>query len=196
MLLIAFPLAAIVTLLAPVMIGILGGRQFLPDGAIALRIVIWSIPIGWMNSVTNYMLISLNREKMLTRAFIIGVAFNLIANLIFLPRYSYVAASVITILSEIVLLALFTYFLRPVMPRVGWFNLLKRPLAITAAMVIAMILGNQVSMILALALGILVYPLGLWILRVFGEQERQIIASLLPDSLASRFSVDKSLGGE
>jgi O-antigen/teichoic acid export membrane protein len=196
MLLIAFPLAAIVTLLAPIMIGILGGRQFLPHGAIALQIVIWSIPIGWMNSVTNYMLISLNREKMLTRAFIIGVGFNLIANLIFLPRYSYVAASIITILSEIVLLLLFAFYLRPVMPRVGWFNLLKRPLVITAAMIVAIVLGNQVSMILALALGLLVYPLGLWLLRVFGEQERQIIASLLPENLAGRFGLDKTTNGE
>jgi O-antigen/teichoic acid export membrane protein len=178
------------------MIGILGGRQFLPHGAIALQIVIWSIPIGWMNSVTNYMLISLNREKMLTRAFIIGVGFNLIANLIFLPRYSYVAASIITILSEIVLLLLFAFYLRPVMPSVGWFNLLKRPLVITAAMIVAIVLGNQVSMILALALGLLVYPLGLWLLRVFGEQERQIIASLLPENLAGRFGLDKTTSGE
>ena len=196
MLLIAFPLAAIVTLLAPIMIGILGGRQFLPHGAIALRIVIWSIPIGWMNSVTNYMLISLNREKVLTRAFIIGVGFNLIANLIFLPRYSYVAASVITILSEIVWLALFAFYLRPVMPRVGWFNLLKRPLVITAAMVLAIILGNQVSIILALVLGVLVYPLGLWVLKVFGDQERQIIASLLPEDLAGRLFPEETTSGE
>ena len=29
-------------------------REFLPDGAIALRIIMWSIPFGWLNSVTNY----------------------------------------------------------------------------------------------------------------------------------------------
>ena len=82
------------------------------------------------------------------------------------------------------------------MPQVGWFNLLKRPVAITTVMVIVMVLGNQVSTILALALGLLVYPLGLWTLRVFGEQERQIIASLLPESLAGRFASNKAPGVE
>jgi O-antigen/teichoic acid export membrane protein len=96
----------------------LGGEEFLPHGAVALQLVIWSIPIGWMNSVTNYVLIALGVEKRLTNAFIAGVAFNIIANLIFLPRYSYIAASITTILSEVILLGLFALYLRPAMPDV------------------------------------------------------------------------------
>jgi O-antigen/teichoic acid export membrane protein len=196
MLLIAFPLAALVTILAPIMIGILGGREFLPHGAVALQLVIWSIPIGWMNSVTNYMLISLNRERLLTRAFIIGVVFNLVANLIFLRYYSYVAASIITVFSEIVLLWLFARYLKPAMPGVGWFHLLKRPLAITAAMMVTIAIGMQVGLILAVALAIAVYPLGLWALRVFGEEEKQILVSLLPESMLQRLSLDKTAEAE
>ncbi|MCI0578726.1 MAG: oligosaccharide flippase family protein [Chloroflexi bacterium] len=186
LLLVAFPLAAVTMLLAPLLIGVLGGAEFLPHGAVALQLVVWSIPIGWMNSVTNYVLIALGVERRLTTAFILGVAFNVVANLIFLPRFSYLAASVITILSEVVLLALFTYYLRPAMPGVGWPALLKRPLAVTAGMVWAMWLGSQVHLALGLLLGLLVYPLGLWLLRVFGEEERRILQSLLPKRLAGR----------
>ncbi len=196
MLLISLPLAAITTLLAPVMIGILGGREFLPHGAISLQLVIWSIPIGWMNSVTNYVLIALGRERFLTRAFILGVGFNLVANLIFLPRYSYIAASIITILSEIVLLIVFAYYLRPSMPNVGWAGIIKRPLAVTAIMIWAIVLGSLVSPILALVLGLIAYPVGLWLLRVFGDEERQILGALLPKELASRLSLAKAETGE
>jgi len=196
MLLISLPLAAITTLLAPLMIGILGGREFLPHGAIALQLVIWSIPIGWMNSVTNYVLIALGCERYLTRAFILGVGFNLIANLIFLPRYSYVAASIITILSEIVLLAVFAYYLRPSMPKVGWAGIIKRPLAVTAIMLWAIVLGTLVSPILALILGLVAYPVGLWLLRVFGDEERQILGALLPEELANRLSLAKAETGD
>jgi O-antigen/teichoic acid export membrane protein len=188
MLLIAFPLAAVTMILAPLMIGVLGGKEFLPHGAIALQLVIWSIPFGWMNSVTNYMLISLGLEKKLTGAFVVGVSFNAILNLIFLPRYSYVAASVITILSEIALLSLFAYYMRPAMPGIGWLKIIKRPLAITAAMLWAMWLGIQVNVIVGLILGVGVYILGLWVMRIFGEEERQILISLLPESLGSRLS--------
>jgi O-antigen/teichoic acid export membrane protein len=187
MLLISLPLAALTTLMAPIMIGILGGREFLPHGAIALQLVIWSIPFGWMNSVTNYVLISLGREKRLTLAFIIAVGFNLIMNLIFLPLFGYVAASILTIFSELVLLGLFIYFLRNVMPEIGWLKLIKRPLAATAIMLWAIVLGAQIHLIVGLLLGLLVYPIALWALRVLELEERQILGSLIPESLSHRW---------
>jgi O-antigen/teichoic acid export membrane protein len=195
MLLVAFPLAAVTTLLATLMIGILGGQEFLPDGAIALQLVVWSIPIGWMNSVTNYTLVALGLEKRLTIAFIIGVVFNLVLNLIFLPRFSYVAAAIITIFSEIVLLALFARYLRPAMPGVGWLKIIKRPLAVTAIMLWAMVLGSLVNVPLALVLGIAAYFFGLWILRVIGPDERRIFASILPKGLAGRLRLEQANGG-
>ncbi|MFZ0546273.1 MAG: flippase, partial [Candidatus Promineifilaceae bacterium] len=186
MLLVSLPLAAVTTFAAPLLIGLLGGEEFLPHGAIALQLVIWSIPIGWMNSVTNYVLIALGVEKRLTNAFIIGVAFNVIANLIFLPRYSYIAASVITILSEVVLLWLFAYYLRPVMPDVRWKKILIRPLAVTAFTLWVMVLGSQIHLWVGLLAGVVAYPVGLFLLRVFGEEEKFILSSLLPERVMAR----------
>jgi O-antigen/teichoic acid export membrane protein len=187
MLLISLPLAALTTLMAPIMIGILGGREFLPHGAIALQLVIWSIPFGWMNSVTNYVLISLGREKKLTLAFIIGVGFNLLMNLIFLPIFGYVAAAILTIFSELLLLAVFIYFLKNVMPKIGWIRLIKRPLAATAIMLWAIVLGAQIHLIAGLLLGLLAYPIALWALKVLDIEERQILGSLIPESLSQRW---------
>src|SRR5205823_896535 len=81
----------------------------LPHGAIALQLMVISIPIGWINSVTNYVVIAIDKQRALTWTFLAGLAFNVIANLIFIPRvqYGYPAAAVITILSEAVLLVLF-----------------------------------------------------------------------------------------
>jgi O-antigen/teichoic acid export membrane protein len=188
MVLLAFPLAALTTLLAPIMIGVLGGREFLPQGAVALQLVIWSIPIGWMNSVTNYVLVALGRERRLTIAFVIGVLFNLVANLIFLPRYSYVAASIITILSEIVLLAMFAFYLRPAMPDVHWLKIIKRPLAATAVMLWAMVAGNLIGPLVSLTLGVAGYLAAIWLLRIFGDEERRILLSILPQRVAVRLA--------
>ena len=69
--------------------------------------MIWTIPIGWINSVTNYVIVALDRQRTLTFAFTVGVAFNVIANLIFLPLYSYRAAAVTTIFSELALMIAF-----------------------------------------------------------------------------------------
>jgi O-antigen/teichoic acid export membrane protein len=194
MLLLAFPIAAMTTIMAPLMIGLLGGREFLPDGAFALQLVVWSIPIGWMNSVSNYVLVAFGLEKRLTIAFLIGLSFNVIANLIFLPRFSYVAASIITIFSEIVLLILFAYYLRPAMPDVGWLKIIKRPLALTAIMLWAMVLGNLISTFLALVFGVVAFLIGLWLLRVIGDEEQQIMSSLLPESIAKYLPVNRVAG--
>jgi O-antigen/teichoic acid export membrane protein len=192
-------LAALTTLLAPIMIGILGGREFLPQGAVALQLVVWSIPIGWMNSVTNYVLIAFNRERLLTWAFIAGVAFNFTANLIFLPRfpdYGVIVASIITILSELVLLLLFARFLRPAMPSIRWPQLVKRPLAAAAIMMWAIVLGNWIGPLVGLIAGLVAYGAALWLLRVFGAEEKRIAASLLPQHIATRLKLDRYKGDQ
>jgi O-antigen/teichoic acid export membrane protein len=186
MLLLALPIAVVFTFWAYPLVQLLAGDEFLPHGAIALQIVIWSIPFGWLNSVTNYVLIALGLERMQPRAFAVAVAFNIITNLIFIPRFSYVAASITTILSELVLMALFAYFLRRKMPGMNWGELLIRPLLVTAIMVIVTILGNQIHIVVGLVLGLAVYPTGLWLLHVFGEEERHILRSILPKSVTSR----------
>lgn len=185
--LVALPLAALVTWLANSMIGALGGAEFLPDGAIALRLVIWSIPIGWINSVTNYMIISLGLERRLTLAFILGVGFNLIANLIFLPRYSYVAASLVTILSEVVLLLAFNRFLRRRLPPVEWGRLLWRPALAGLLMLGGLWLSAKLHLLAAVVLGLGIYVAAAWVLRVFSPDEQKILAALAPEPIRRRW---------
>jgi O-antigen/teichoic acid export membrane protein len=186
MLLLALPIAAFTTFLAYFLVRLLAGPQYLPNGAIALQIVIWSIPFGWLNSVTNYVLIALGLERMQPRAFAIAVGFNILTNIVFIPRYSFVAASVTTILSEIVLMAVFAYYLRQRMRDVNLLALMLRPWLITLVMVGAMWLGSQIHLLLGLVLGALIYPAGLFILRVIGREEREVLAAILPAPIATR----------
>lgn len=188
MILLSLPLAAVTTLLAPSLIGLLGGAEFLPHGGLALQIVIWSIPVGWVNSVTNYMLIALGQERVQVRAFLIGVGFNLLANLLLLPLFSYVAASVITILSEMVLLVIFNVYLRQKMGAVGWFELVWRPAGITLLMLVAMFLGGLFHPLLGLLAGLVVYPAGLWQLGTFGQDERHIWQAVVPAGVSGRIA--------
>ncbi|MCL4262565.1 MAG: flippase [Anaerolineae bacterium] len=184
MYLLALPVAAVTWYLAVPLVRIVGGPEFLPHGAIALQIVIWSIPIGWMNSVTNYVLIGLGLEGKQPRAFTTGVLFNIVTNLLFIPLFTYVAAGVTTILSEVVLLLVFAYYLGQRMPGVGW-RFMVKPGVITAVTVLIMYLGGQIHLLVGVW-GILLYPAGLLLLRVVGPAERKILADILPAPLARR----------
>jgi len=99
----ALPIAVFFTFTAYFWAGLLGGAEYLPDGAIATQIMILSIPIGWLNSLVQYALIALDMQRRLTGVFAVAVGFNIAANLIFVPEYGYRASALITILSEGVL---------------------------------------------------------------------------------------------
>ncbi len=173
--LVALPMAVAMTLLARLFVRILGGSAFLPHSAIALQLMIWSIPFGWINSVTNYLLIALDRQRKLTRAFAIGLAFNIAANLIFIPAYGYRAAAVITIFSELVEGAAFYYYVRRYLGPVPWAGLLWRPAVAALVMgATVMVLGGAP----ALPVAFLVYPLVALALGVLGPRERAALAPL------------------
>jgi O-antigen/teichoic acid export membrane protein len=189
MLLLALPIAAVTAYLAFPLVRLVGGEEFLPHGAIALQLVIASIPIGWLNSVTNYVLIALGLESKQPRAFTIAVAFNIITNLIFLPMFNYRAAAITTVLSEVVLLLLFHFYLRQKMAGVPWGQLLIKPLLLTAVMLTTMLLGQQIHLILGLFLGLIIYSAGLFLLHIITLEERTLLQNLLPPSIASRLKL-------
>lgn len=125
----------------------------------------------------------------MTRAFIIGVSFNVIGNLIIIPYLSYVGAGLTTIASEILLLGLFNYYLVQKMEPVGWLSLVWKLLAVTGAMVLVMWLLNPINMWLAVVVGAAVYPAGLWLLGFIGDEERQVLGRILPDSIGRRIGL-------
>ena len=108
--------------------------SFRGGAALALQVMIWSIPVGFVNSVTQYVLIAADQQRYLTRAFIAGVLFNLAGNLLLIPVFSYIGAAVVTILSEFCLLFLFSRRVRQHVGTVTWPDLVWRPALSAAAM--------------------------------------------------------------
>lgn len=176
----ALPTAVAFTVLAYPLTGLLGGAEFLPDGAIATQLMIWSIPIGWINSLTQYALIALDLQRRITRAFILAVTFNIITNLIFIPQYGYRAAALTTIASELMLLIPFALLLRGALGPLNWSALLWKPLAALGAMLAALLVGQGLPPLLALLAACAVYALVLLALRPLDAAESERLSPLLP----------------
>jgi O-antigen/teichoic acid export membrane protein len=179
---VSLPIAVFVTFASTTLIRILGGAAYLPDSATALSIMIWSVPIGFVNSVTQYALIAVNQQRFLTRAFLIGVAFTGVANLALVPRYGYVAAAAILIPAELSLFVPFYWAVRRYVTPMPWFNLLWRPV-VAAALDAAVVWGLErarVPSVLAWIAGFLVYSAMLVILGAFRGEEFDVIKTRLP----------------
>ncbi|MBE0691214.1 MAG: flippase, partial [Anaerolineae bacterium] len=180
---VSLPLAVFFTVSAEFLTGVLAGPQFLPEGAIALQLMIWSIPIGWINSLTQYALIALDLQRLITRAFVIGVTFNLVANFIFIPQYGFQAAAITTIFSELALLIPFAVLMQRSIGKIDWLDLVWRPLVATGAMLTVIVLGWTFAPLAALAVGVGVYLGVLVALRPLSADERARLAPLLPARL-------------
>ncbi|MGQ9766632.1 MAG: oligosaccharide flippase family protein [Anaerolineae bacterium] len=177
----ALPVAVFFTFAATPLIRILGGAAYLPDSAVALRIMIWSIPIGFINSVTQYVLIAVNQQRFLTRAFIIGVAFTTLANLIFIPRFGYVAAAVILIPAELSLFIPFTIAVHRHVAAIPWPKLLAPPLLAAGLDVASTWSALEMGMppALALTIGFAVYLVAIVVLGVARSEEFMGLRNLL-----------------
>lgn len=176
----ALPVAVLFTFLAYALTGVLGGAEFLPDGAIATQIMIWSIPIGWINSLTQYVLVALDLQRRITGAFIAAVTFNIVSNLILIPPYGYRAAALTTIASEAVLLAAFSVLLVGGIGGMNWLRLLWKLGAAALAMFSVLALGWNAAPALALIGGAAVYGGVLVALRPLDAQEVERLLPLLP----------------
>lgn len=91
--------------------------QFLPlifgneslGAAPALQILALGIPFFFISALFWHLLIIYDKQKFLTVIYATGAIFNLIANLIFIPKNGYIAASIITVLSEALIVLLLAF---------------------------------------------------------------------------------------
>ena len=127
----AFACSIVSALLGP---SVCNGFSVRGGSALALQVIIWSIPVGFVNSVTQYVLIAANQQRYLTKAFVLGVLFNLAGNLLLIPVYGFIGAAVVTIFSELCLLFLFGARVRRHLGKVAWPDLIWRPAVSALAM--------------------------------------------------------------
>jgi O-antigen/teichoic acid export membrane protein len=91
--------------LTPFVIGILGGDKFSPS-VLTTRILIFSFPLFFITPLTLWLAIILKKTKEMLFIYGFAAAFNLVANLVFVPTFGYNAAAVVTIASELLIASL------------------------------------------------------------------------------------------
>jgi O-antigen/teichoic acid export membrane protein len=180
LLMLALPVAIGTPFIARELILILGGGEYLPHSMIALQLLIGFFPLSCINQVTQYVLIALDKQRFLTKAFIIGVAFNLTANLIFIPMYSYQAAAVIAILSEIALLIPFYYCVRSNLAPIPWLSIVWRPALASALMGAVLWLLRGLNVLLLIPSAAVIYFVALIAVGAFSGEEMRLLKQLSP----------------
>ncbi len=177
---IAIPIMVFVIFTAEPLILILGGSDYVPGSVLPLQLLILSIPIGFMNSVTHYVLIAIGKQKFLTWAFVGGVIFNTVANLLLIPRLGVPAAAITTILSEFALFFPFMWMVHRYIAPIPWFDVLWRQSLAGAVMASVFILVGPFSLLLAIFLATAAYLVALLATGAHKVEDMEAVLGLLP----------------
>ncbi|HEX9017076.1 MAG TPA: oligosaccharide flippase family protein, partial [Chloroflexota bacterium] len=179
LLLVSLPICVGTTLIAPEIILLFAGPEYLPHSALALQILIWFLPFSFVNGVTQYVLIAINQQRFITFSFAVATVFNVAANLLLIPRYGYAGAAVTTVLSEWVLMVPFWYCVRTHLPPVQVLRIVWKPALAAAAMGAEVWLLRDWNVLAATLLAPLVYAAGLLVLRTFDEAEIEMAKKIV-----------------
>lgn len=112
MVILAFPIGILITLLAESIILLTFGPEFKPS-AIALQILVWSSVFIYMSQPFGQLVRSTNRQIIETKITAAGAILNIFLNLLIIPKLSYIGASITTVITEFfVLLAYILVFFK------------------------------------------------------------------------------------
>ncbi|HLY67169.1 MAG TPA: oligosaccharide flippase family protein [Chloroflexota bacterium] len=163
------------------------GQKFAAS-VLALRILMLFLPFSYVNGLTQYVLIALDKQKTIVRFFAITAVFNLAVNVALVPFFGYVAASVVTVGSEVVLLIPLWWLTARELRGASLLRVAARPAAAALAAGLAMLalrppaslaLGVSLGPIVAAIAGAVVYVLALLALRTFSDEERALLKGLI-----------------
>lgn len=96
-------------LLAPLVVKILGGQEFAQSVGV-LKILAAGLFIFFLTQPISYLIVTLDKQKYLPAVYLISAIFNVSANLIFIPKFSFYASAYITWISEGLILLMLTFF--------------------------------------------------------------------------------------
>ena len=96
---------------ARIIITLLGGVGF-HQSILVLQILVSGLALYFMTAPLSWLIVTLNKQKYLPGIYVLSSIFNVTANVLFIPKYSFYASAVITHLSELIILILLIYFAR------------------------------------------------------------------------------------
>jgi O-antigen/teichoic acid export membrane protein len=177
----------LIILIIPLIIGLLilslpivvliGGKEFSASAPV-LQILSFGIGLIFLGSLFGRAIISLNKQKTGAWIYFGGMIFNIAANLIFIPKYSYLGAAMTTVFTELLVTILILWLIYKTINYFPSFKILK-PLLAGVIMGAVLFIFQSWNIFLLLGLGIVVYFIVLYLIK--GVTKREILILIKRD---------------
>ncbi len=184
---VGLPIMVGVSLLARPIIDILGGAEFLTAASVTifgnpvtaatvLQILMVTVFLTYLSQTYHYLLVATGHQQKLVWPNIGYALFNILANILFVPRYSYFASAVITVMTALFVYLVPRYLTGQLLGVRASYRSWWKILLATALMGLSVYGLAATNMFLATLVGALVYAS---VLIVIGGIDREWLRELL-----------------
>lgn len=176
----AFPVAILVFSFSRQIVGLLFGPEYLRGRAdVALMILVWAFFWDMISGPVNVVVINSERSLSQFIPYALGVtALNAVMNVLLIPRYGFIGASVSAVASAVVINVLKIWVVHQVFREKPGLHLMAiRPAVGSLAMILALLALKGANPFLSSMLALIVYGLVLAGLKEFGPEDRKLLVT-------------------
>jgi len=174
----AFPIGVGIFLLAPKLIFFVFGEGF-ENAVTALRVLVWAEVFAFLNYLGGQLLNMTGYQKRYTFIVSATVGFNIILNLILIPRYHHIGAGLATLLSELLIFFMvYTCIEKNILGLRLW-SLVWKPLFVSIIMGVLVIKIQFLPIGCIVMAGSIFYFTALYILGELNSQDKEVLHSVL-----------------
>jgi O-antigen/teichoic acid export membrane protein len=173
----SIPVAVGTTVLAPEIVLLIYKSAFTPS-IIILQILIWAIPITFLNYIFGTILPAMNRQNVLLKVTFLSMILNIALNLVVIPIYSYVGAAVVTVVTELFIFILCLFILSRTFSKVRLQEVFFKPVVASLIMLL-FLLYFKTNLFLEIAMGAILYFVVLIVIRTFNDDDWDILRQII-----------------
>lgn len=156
--------------LAPKISIIVGGKDFLISYR-PTQILSFAIGLIFLGNLGGKALIALDFQKQAMWIYFTGAIFNIIANLIFIPRWSYLGASFVFLLTQILVTSLiFSLIYKKIKEKMD-FNIIIKSFSAGLITAFTIYKFRETNILIPLFIGLIVYLFILYIIKGFKNED-------------------------
>lgn len=179
LMMIAIPIGIGTILIADKVILLIYGNEFL-GSVIALQILIWTTVLVFIRQPYGMLLAASRKQLTATKIMMIAVVFNIILNLLLIPKYSYIGAGIALILTEIFILTFVIMVTKAEFPIPNSIKLdLIKIIIAGTIMGISINYFINLNLFLLILIGFTIYCICLIFLKVIDKEETLMIKSII-----------------
>ena len=171
-------IGTIVTILSDEIVKFIFGEGY-SESSIVLKIIVWAEVLFFVNFAFKNLLNSINKQIIVALQSALCMIFNILANLILIPGYSYLGASVVLLMTEFIAFVFLFVWIAMSEYRIPMLNVIKILLMIP---IVSILISYQHNIVISITISLILYILLIYIFKIIDDIDVKLIKQILKSS--------------